>query len=555
MLRVGISGRRVVQASLASLLVVALLAPAMVLAQVTPQPASPVCAALERVFADPEPIPAQRPLDWPTLSRVYRGHDYGPFWLGDHGPRSRAGQLLTVLRHAGEHGLDPADYHLQTLERLWPASSSIARARLDILLTDALIRYGRDLWTGRLDPAEAQPAWHVEREAFDPRAMLLLALSSTDLYGLLEDLAPRIAIYRRLQQALRRYRAIARTGGWPEIPEGPLLERGDQDPRVHAITERLLATGDLRHRGTEPCMYGAAVEQAVRRFQRRHGLEVDGIVGPETRAAMNMPVSQRLAQIQLNLDRWRWLPRDLDERYILVNAAGFRLHAVADGDPIVTMKVIVGKPYRETPAFSERMTHIVINPRWNVPDSIARKDLLPKQQADPDHFQQMGIRVLESWAPDAREFDPETINWDALSRSHFPYRLQQEPGPRNALGRLKFMLPNRFDIYLHDTPARHLFQRSRRTFSSGCIRLEEPLALAEFVLADEAWDLPDLRRLIASGETRTIHLSRALPVYLLYFTVWVDEDGMIRFARDVYHRDQASVSAFEESRGPSGSVR
>ncbi|RRQ20019.1 L,D-transpeptidase family protein [Thiohalobacter thiocyanaticus] len=242
----------------------------------------------------------------------------------------------------------------------------------------------------------------------------------------------------------------------------------------------------------------------------------------------------------LNLERWRWLPRDLGPRYIMVNIAGFRLQLVEHDEVMQDMRVIIGKPYRSTPAFVGRLRYLVFNPYWNVPERNMREDLLPQQIADPGYLAANGYRILDGWGEDAREIDPAEIDWQRVRPVQFPYRLRQDPGPQNSLGRLKFMLPNRFDVYLHDTPARHLFERTVRTFSSGCIRVEEPVALAERVLAGTGgdWNVAVIRHLIASGETLDVRLGEPLPVYILYWTVWVDDDGRAHFVNDVYGRDR-----------------
>jgi murein L,D-transpeptidase YcbB/YkuD len=338
---------------------------------------------------------------------------------------------------------------------------------------------------------------------------------------------------------LRDYRALDSGGGWPVVPPGDVLERGSHDQRVQLLRHRLILSGDLAgHDEGMAFHFDAHVEAAVRKFQARHGLEEDGIVGSKMLAALNVPVSARIQQILVNMERWRWMPDELGDRYLLVNMAGFELRAVEDGEVVMEMRVIIGRPYRSTPAFVGEMKYLVFNPYWNVPHKLAILDLLPKQQANPDYLTESGFRVYASWEKGAEELDPADINWSAFTPANFPYRLRQDPGESNSLGRIKFMMPNPYAVYLHDTPSRHLFRRPVRTFSSGCIRVEEPLLLANFVLGNgENIVMLDVQEEIDSGENHIRSLPRPLPVYMLYLTAWVDDQGKAQFRNDVYGRD------------------
>jgi len=288
------------------------------------------------------------------------------------------------------------------------------------------------------------------------------------------------------------------------------------------------------------------LEQAVRRFQTRHGLQVDGVVGKKTRAAMAVPVEQRIHQIRLNLERWHWVPRDLGNRYILINTAAFELEAYDNDEVSLAMRVIVGKEERPTPVFTENMRYLIVNPYWNVPNKLATHDLIPAQLNDPDYFHRKDIRIFAGWQAGAEEVDPALIDWQAyLGVRYLPYKLQQAPGPANSLGRIKFMLPNAHSVYLHDTPARHLFEKPVRAFSSGCVRVENPLQLADYVLASRSGGSarPDIESIIASGETRTLSLPESIPVYFLYQTAWTDSLGQVHFRDDIYRRDVLLAAA------------
>jgi L,D-transpeptidase YcbB len=344
---------------------------------------------------------------------------------------------------------------------------------------------------------------------------------------------------------LAHYRTIASHSGWPQVPAGPTMQMGDHDPRVKILRQRLWVTEELPHtaakEGKDAEWFDDAVEKAVRRFQQRYGLQADGVVGASTLAALNVPVEARMRQIAVNMERWRWLPRQLGRRYILVNIARFSLEVIEDAKPVMSMRIIVGKPYQSTPVFNAAMTHLVVNPSWHVPPSIAKEEILPLLRRDPGYLVRQNMRVSQGGGG---ETDPRSINWLQVSAGNFPYRLRQVPGANNPLGRVKFLFPNQFSVYLHDTPNPELFSRTVRTFSHGCIRIEKPIDLAIYLLRDDpSWSRGKIRQAIARGLERTVSLPAAVPVYLLYWTAWVDEDGVVHFRDDIYQRDTSLEKA------------
>jgi murein L,D-transpeptidase YcbB/YkuD len=316
---------------------------------------------------------------------------------------------------------------------------------------------------------------------------------------------------------------------------------------VLALRHRLAVTDDAPLGGPDDALFDDALLQAVERAQARHGLVVDGVAGRNTLAALNRSVEDRIRDIQMNMERWRWLPRDLGRLHLFINVADFRLQVVNDGAVDLEMPVIVGRPYRRTPIFSNKLRYLEFNPTWTVPPRIAGRDLLPKIRKDPGFLAAQGFEVYSGWSAEAVTLDPASIDWQAVSPDRFPYKLKQRPGPTNAMGRVKFMLPNSYDIYLHDTPNHDLFDRTQRTFSSGCVRLSDPRALADYLLTFlPGWDMARLDAVWEGGNQTRVNLSETIPVHFAYFTVLADSTGRLAFRRDVYGRDTTLLEALRD---------
>ncbi|MCH8477541.1 MAG: L,D-transpeptidase family protein, partial [Wenzhouxiangella sp.] len=501
------------------------------------------------------------------LSILYEGRGWQPIWFDDRGaPTPLQAQLFAAIDLAYRHGLVPAHYHRSTLADLLQAVNGVAPAAVDrrvmtdieLLASDALISLSYHLLHGRVDPETIDPGWMIQRPVPDLFERLAGAGQDgpVDLVALIDGLAPAHPDYRALVRRLAFQRSLNLANSREAIPAGPLLRPGERDPRVPAIRQRLMELGDFR--GSEPDAkldpesFDTELQAAVRVFQSRHGLTEDGVVGPRTLAELNTQPMQRIEQLRANLERWRWLPRELGDEYILVNIAGFDMVVHSDGERVMTQRVVVGTPFRRTPVFTGRMTYLVLNPSWEVPHRLAVQDQLPRIRADLGYLDRMGFSVLQGWGADERRIDPADIDWQSLSRSHFPYRLRQAPGPENALGRVKFMFPNRHNVYLHDTPSRGLFARDERAFSSGCIRVEDPDRLTRWLLTERAPVLAPERinAILESGHETTVRLDRALPVHLLYWTAWIDGDGQVQYRRDIYQRDQALVEALNSPNSP-----
>jgi murein L,D-transpeptidase YcbB/YkuD len=342
-----------------------------------------------------------------------------------------------------------------------------------------------------------------------------------------------------MQDWLARYREIQSQGGYPVVPPGPTLREGDSGPRVQAIRARLTASGDLEA-AEDGTRYDSALKDAVIAFQKRHLLDADGIVGTRSIEAMNIPVEMRVDQIRLSLERMRWVTEERASTLVVVNIAQYRTNFFKDGELAWSTRAMVGKNYRKTPVFRGDIAYMEFNPTWTIPPGILRNDTLPAIKKNPNYLAEKNIEVIDN---KGRVIDPSTVDWNQYSRS-VPYTLRQTPGPHNALGTVKFIFPNKHFVFLHDTPHRELFDRPERAFSSGCIRVEDPLKLAELLLDDPAkYNRSTLQSVIDSRETQRIHLKPKIPVVIVYLTAGLGEDGEIVFMHDVYNRDQRVLDA------------
>jgi murein L,D-transpeptidase YcbB/YkuD len=364
----------------------------------------------------------------------------------------------------------------------------------------------------------------------------LLFLVAIGAEAAAEELGKFVPQYERLERALTEYQRIADSGGWPSVPDGPTIRPESRDSRINVLAHRLAVTSDFENDGNSINEYDDDLQAAVLRFQSRHGLEADALVGPATLRALNVPVDARIEQIRINLERTRQLFATAAEDLLLINVAAFEAQLFQDGEPIWRTKIIVGETEAETPLFESRIGHVVLNPTWTVPRSIASEELLPKIQSEPEFLARGGY---ELFSDDGSPVDPADVDWGALNRNNFPYTLVQRPGPANELGRVKFPLPNDYGVCLHDTPARYLFAYSSRAFSHGCIRMQDPLEFATILLGREGWTREQVEERLASLDTLTIKLTEPLPVIVAYLTATTDEAGAVYFFADIYGKDGA----------------
>jgi murein L,D-transpeptidase YcbB/YkuD len=482
------------------------------------------------------------------LPAFYQQRNYAPAWVN---PES-ASQLLDAIEAIDNDGLKPSDYNLDVLkdyrQRLEATTSFDPQltADFDLLLTDSLVRLGYHLQFGKVDPEALDSNWNMSRYFDDLDKLLLLgdSIDHGNVDQLVHLLRPQSDSYEQLRMALKKYRLFDLLGGWRPVPPGPTLKPGSTGERVLALRARLIATGDLSTQDMFFPVFDDAVAEGVKHFQRRHGLHDDGRAGRKTLAEMNVPVDTRIDQIRANLERARWVLHDLPNTYIMVDIAGFKARFFRDNKVIWESRAQVGRPVRESPVFRSMLTYMDINPTWTVPPTILDEDVLPEVRANPGYLDVKGMEIIDY---DRNPVDPDSIDWTRYTGKNFPYLIRQQPGPKNALGRIKFMFPNRHSVYLHDTPSKSLFEKADRAFSSGCIRIEKPYDLAELLLAgNTGWDRERLQVTVDSFRTKTVNLAEPVTIVMLYWTVTVNEDGEVMFNRDIYERDLPIISGLED---------
>ena len=497
-------------------------------------------AYLEGLGAGAVPVIEGRTLNEPgLLVQTYLAREHQPIWMPVAETGLEASQMLQAIERSQAHGFNPERYHRSAIEALLQQPGDESALPLELLLTDAFLSQAQHRSRGAVLPVDLDPAWQLPQPEVDAPALLQeTAQRQADAEEVLELLWPGDEEYARLLNRRAELVAMHEETSEP-IAAGPLLRPGQSSERVVALKRRLLGPGEYS------TLYDETLEREVKAFQRSAGLEPDGIVGENTLEILNMTRVSWIDRLDANLERWRWLPRNTPDTYIRVNIAAFMLRVIENGATAWTMNVIVGKPYRETPVFTETIKYLVFNPYWNVPFSIATKDKLPLLKADAVALAEKGY---EAKSQGGEAFVPvDAIDWSGVTARNFSFLLRQRPGVDNALGRVKFMLPNPWAVYLHDTPTIELFARMERSFSSGCIRLEQPLKLAAWMLNREGRpEAGELQAMIESGVTQTIYLQDPVPVYIVYFTAFADEDQGVVFRRDVYGRDRKLVEALRK---------
>ncbi|MGP1397935.1 MAG: L,D-transpeptidase family protein [Inquilinaceae bacterium] len=521
-------------------------------------------APVNRMIA--ERLDAEGPIvvDGVELSRIalrdlYRVRLNSPLWIVEDGPLPRATDARKAIHAAMLDGLNPADYHAPILDDLVTRSADRtveSLVDLELALSDGLMRLAADLRSGRLDPREIDPTFDYEDRRPDVAALTVAASVSGDVGAFMSALAPRHDAYLALRRVLQGQRAVAAAGGWPSVPAGETIEPGEEGAMVPSLRARLAATGEFGGDATDDSLiYDPALAAAVERFQARHGLTVDGIVGPRTLSALNMPVERRIDQILATLERWRWMPHDLGQRHILVNLPDYRMEVVENGQTVRDMAVVVGRRDRQTPLFSSELSWLEFNPTWTIPISIAIKDILPKLIEDPTYLETQNMVLYSGWHNDAAPIPAAMLNWSEVGSGIRYFRVRQDPGPDNSLGKVKFMMANNFSIYLHDTPNRNLFARTHRAYSSGCVRVEDPIWLADHLLEGAAeWTATRRQTVLEGLKTTRVVLPDRVPVHLAYVTVWLDRDGRVQYRGDMYGIDERVADALRDRSLPARQV-
>ena len=474
-----------------------------------------------------------------VLPELYENNGFQRLWTNSQNVED----LFKEIRTIDEDGLRPDDYNFTNIEKLQSqidsgtSSDPALLADFDMLLTDSLIRLGYHLIFGKVDPEDHHPHWNLAVEIDDDEPVVAIQeiLDAGNLAKEIEALRPQNIIYNQFKSALKKYRAIKTDGGWEPLPEGPTLKKGMKDNRILLLRKRLKITSDLEADASNSESFDDQLEQAVIRFQNRHHLTADGAVGKQTLAALNVPVEDRIDQIRINLERARWVLHAISGQFVIADIAGFEVFVYQDNEIVWTSRVQVGRPYRRTPVFKAEIKYLDLNPTWTIPPGILAKDILPAVKKDPNYLKDRNIKVIDRTG---KAVNQNKIKWSKYTGRNFPYQLRQDPGPDNAMGLIKIMFPNKHLVFIHDTPSKSLFERTDRTFSSGCIRTAKPFELAELLLDDpDKWNAESFKQAIDSGRTQTVMLPKPVPILLFYWTAAVEPDGTVRFKKDPYKRD------------------
>lgn len=477
------------------------------------------------------------------LNIIYEERTFTPIWFQNvnsvNTPRPKLKEFLNILANIDQEGLMPSDYHIYALQNLPTDTPNLVH---DILVTDVFLTLSQHLLRGKVNPATLSIEWDANSKLFNS-ARQITDLNEHGVTAALENMRPKMPEYFELKQYLKKMRALPQIE-WSALASSPALKPSYADARISDISERLFSLGYLSAppdlNSNDRDFYSSELVSQVKVFQKDHGLEADGIIGKKTISMLNMSPKQRINAIIVNLERYRWLDHTLGDSYVVVNIANFELKAIKNGQQVMQMPVIVGNDFRKTPVFSDIITYLVFNPTWTVPQTIAIQDILPAIKKDHDYLskKQFTLHPFDSNI----DIDASTIDWQSL-RNRFPYRLVQQPGPLNALGQIKFMFPNKYDVYLHDTPAKDLFSKNQRAFSSGCIRVARPFDLAAFLLEAQGIDTNQITAIAEAKALKTIRLKERMPVHLEYLTAWVEPDDGLQIRADIYSRDEPVLAA------------
>ncbi|OEY72103.1 L,D-transpeptidase family protein [Salegentibacter salarius] len=484
-------------------------------------------------------------LQYPDLlDSIYSKRDYKPIWTD----RALREDLYRGIERAEEDGLEPEDYHLSYLKKSLSNLSELddeERSLTEIILTDAFFSLTSDYNSGKLDPKEIYSIWGVESNKIDLPGLLDHGVEQNNILAAIDSVVPKHEVYKGLKRSLKEYRELAENEKDPIFisEEGESIKADEKDERIPNIKRRLKELGYWDNEIADSLItYDEPLQEAVKEFQEKYGIETDGVIGGGTIKTLNKTYQDRLEQILVNLERWRWYPKDLGEQYIIVNIANYRLHLVKGQDTLATHRTLVGTEARKTPVFSDKVEHIVYNPTWTIPPTIKSKDVIPSASKDPDYINRKNFSIFNQ---SGEKMNPHEVNWSSSKVRGYTFR--QEAGPANPLGLVKIIYPNQYMIYLHDTPSKSLFNKNIRAQSSGCVRVQGVLELAKTLLNDQPkYDDDKIQEIINSGKTTTIKVTQNVNVHHLYWTAW-NENGSTRFAEDIYKRDAAIYKLLTEN--------
>jgi murein L,D-transpeptidase YcbB/YkuD len=476
------------------------------------------------------------------IPKLYHATQFKPVWSDP----KKVDQLLRAITAMELDGLDPKDYYLDKLQalrsRLSESKDPLAALDLDLLLTDAFARVIYHAHYGKVDPQRIDDSWNFDNEYKGKRGpqAVLDAINGPSLYDAIESFKPQRPLYTKLRDALAKYRAIQASGGWGAIPGGGNIELGKSDPRIPAIRHRLALTGDLAKDADNKLeVYDDPLLMAVESFQKRHDLPIRSKIDAGLIRTLSLPPKVWIDVLRVNLERARWILRVDDPTYVLVNIAAFHMYYVKAGKRVWEKDVQVGRTFSQTPLFREEIKYFVLNPMWTVPPSVLAETVLPSAKQNPRYIRDRGLHVFDDTG---HEVAPESVNWHKFDASNLPYTITQDPGEGNALGVIKFMFPNQYHVYLHDTPNQLGYDARVRTMSWGCIHVKDPLELAALLVEGTQWTLPAIQAQVKGGKGATVYLPKPVPVYLLYWTAEVDHNDKLLFHNDVYNRDRSVLS-------------
>jgi len=482
----------------------------------------------------------------------YSQHDYAPAWTNIE----NINNALRAINDIYADGLNPEDYNYTILTEMHKKIAaqqkidSLYFAKFDVFLTESYLKLASHLISGKVNPESLKQKWEIETEDYklifpEPGKALTAALKNKKTYEDIEQLKPKHYMYTGLKDALRKFRSFKEKDDWDSIAQGETIKIGDKSERVIAVIARLMASQEMEaYIPVNDSIYDSILSNHIEVFQKRYGIDVDGNVGKQTLYELNIPLDYRIEQIKANLERARWVLYDIEDKFIVVNIPAFELYMIENGKEILTSRVIVGKDHTKSPIFKANMQYIVINPTWTVPRSLY-PGYIHKLQNTPDYFRQKNMEVITT---KGKAIDIATTDWDQYTIHNFPYMIRQKSGPSNALGFLKCMFPNEHSVYIHDTPARSLFNKDTRAFSHGCIRTQKIRELALLLLEpnDDDWTSEKIDQIIAKGKITNVSLKEKIPVLIMYWTAGIGFQGNFYFKPDLYKRDQLLIDALND---------